>query len=687
MADPGPDRGAARGAADDGRRARVRRAPAERGEAAATARHRSDRARRSGRGAGRRRVGAARARLVLGLTDESWRGHSGEGSLLASLAGATVAEDADLVSALLAFEPVIDVPHLVRGTGLDDARVRAALAVLAADGRVGWDVHDSAWFHRELPHDPARVEKDNPRLVGARRLVTDGAVSPTADGWAVRSRTGGPDHRVRRWSLHLHWFLAHGTGRGPCAHVLAVQILMEASHDHRPDRCGGRGVHALGWASVSPADMERCRSAHPSSSAWPATGWRRAAGRVGPIGREHVRLDPVDRRRREAPRGVRRAGGRRARPHDAAALEGRRRRRLRRAPRRGARTAVRGAVRRRGCRSVQRIWEHATSRYAGALVRLVDQFDPPVPGERRVPQGLVGVRPRALTGEGEPYLSERGWCAPEIIERRLTEHVRAAVAVGVPATGPFGSGVPAAVARGWLERDEAVDLVVAALDAAQRPGDRKVWAQVLTGPLGLARRARRARRRSRHRPGPRRGTGHRAARPAPRRRRVRRGARRRPRRHPAGADQEGAAPAARRGGGPTASVAGRRRRRRPSSSRTRRAPTVRSPVAAAALADAWGMAGDDVEPNRRWSGCWRATPPVWDVPRLELGPAPGAALTDAAALLTGRPEAVVDVEARALPRAGERGGRAGPRGGSDRAGWGADVLGRRPAVRARVGRG
>ena len=170
------------------------------------------------------------ARLVLGLTDNAWRGHSGEGSLLTALAGATVAEDADLVSALLAFEPVLDLPRLVRGSGLDDTRVRAAIAVLAADGRVGWDVHDGTWFHRELPHDPARVEKDNPRLVGARRLVTDGAVSPVPDGWAVRSRTGGPDHRVTAGGrCTCTWFLTHGTGRGPCAHVLAVQIRTEAS--------------------------------------------------------------------------------------------------------------------------------------------------------------------------------------------------------------------------------------------------------------------------------------------------------------------------------------------------------------------------------------------------------------------------------------------------------------------------
>lgn len=174
------------------------------------------------------------ARLVLGLTDEAWRGHSGEGSLLSALAGATVAEDADLVAAQLAFEPVVDVPHLARGAALDEARVRAALAVLAADGRIGWDAHDDAWFHRELPHDPARVEKDNPRLVGARRLVTDGAVTPDGDAWAVRRRTGdGPDYRVTRDAgagrCTCPWYLRHGTGRGPCAHVLAVDIATQES--------------------------------------------------------------------------------------------------------------------------------------------------------------------------------------------------------------------------------------------------------------------------------------------------------------------------------------------------------------------------------------------------------------------------------------------------------------------------
>lgn len=170
-------------------------------------------------------LGVPGGRLVLGLTDEAWRGHSGEGALLSALASPTVAEDADLVSALLAFEPVVDVPRLAREAALAEPRVRDALAVLAADGRVGWDLHDEAWFHRELPHDPARVEKDNPRLVAARRLVAEGAVTPAPGGWSVRSRSGGPDHRVDGGRCTCTWSLRHGTGRGPCAHLLAVRIV------------------------------------------------------------------------------------------------------------------------------------------------------------------------------------------------------------------------------------------------------------------------------------------------------------------------------------------------------------------------------------------------------------------------------------------------------------------------------
>ena len=186
------------------------------------------------------------------------------------------------------------------------------------------------------------------------------------------------------------------------------------------------------------------------------------------------------------------------------------------------------------------------------------------------------------------------------------------------------------------------------------------------------RRARRARRRPGHRPRPRRGAGDRAPRTTPGRRGARRPPRRRPHRRPAGPDQEGAAPAAHGGRGPAATGAGRRRRRRAARhpAHGERGPCARPcRRGAGRTRGAWHPRRSSDEPAP--TGLWRATPPVWDVPRFDVGPVSGAALTEAAARLTGRPDGGRRRRGRALPRAGERRRRAGPRGGPDRARRGA----------------
>ncbi|WP_407937160.1 SWIM zinc finger family protein [Kineosporia babensis] len=169
-------------------------------------------------------------RLTATLSPDATRGFSGEGAVLDALSGDTVAEDADLVSVLLAFEPRIDLAELAAGSGLTPARVRAALVRLGAAGRVGHDLAEAASFHRELPFDGGLVEQMNPRHGAARALVAAGAVSleQNRPGEVIGLVSAGDHtHRVRlagdRRTCTCVWFAKHQGSRGPCKHVLAVE--------------------------------------------------------------------------------------------------------------------------------------------------------------------------------------------------------------------------------------------------------------------------------------------------------------------------------------------------------------------------------------------------------------------------------------------------------------------------------
>ncbi|BCY07867.1 SWIM zinc finger family protein [Actinoplanes sp. L3-i22] len=163
-------------------------------------------------------------RLSLTLSPEPYRGFSGEGAVLESLATDEVADDADLVSALLSWDPTIDVDSLATASGLDSARVRDALTQLGTAGRVGYDVAEAGYFHRTLPYTADAVEKMNPRLAGARALITAGGVTVGEDVSVVAS--GDETYHVRHesQSCTCPWWAKHRGGRGPCKHVLAVRM-------------------------------------------------------------------------------------------------------------------------------------------------------------------------------------------------------------------------------------------------------------------------------------------------------------------------------------------------------------------------------------------------------------------------------------------------------------------------------
>ncbi len=171
------------------------------------------------------------ARLVLALSPESSRGFSGEGGVLWDLAGEQSTDDADLVSALLAFEPRIDISRLSIESGLAEERVTRALGRLGAAGRVGYDAAEAAYFHRELPYDAERLATMHPRLRDATALLDAGAVR--LDGETAYVRTGHTEHVVRRADdgdrCTCPWYAKHKASRGPCKHVLAADLARRGS--------------------------------------------------------------------------------------------------------------------------------------------------------------------------------------------------------------------------------------------------------------------------------------------------------------------------------------------------------------------------------------------------------------------------------------------------------------------------
>ncbi|MEU9321016.1 SWIM zinc finger family protein [Streptomyces sp. NPDC048295] len=166
-------------------------------------------------------------RLTLTLSPEASRGFSGEGAVLDALATDDAAADAELVSVLLAWEPRIDLADLAEQSGLTVERVRAALTRLGTAGRVGYDLADASYFHRELPYDADRAERHNPRLVAARQLAGSGAVVLDGDTAAVAS--GERRYQVRErdgmLSCTCQWWADYRGRRGPCKHALAVRMV------------------------------------------------------------------------------------------------------------------------------------------------------------------------------------------------------------------------------------------------------------------------------------------------------------------------------------------------------------------------------------------------------------------------------------------------------------------------------
>jgi len=171
------------------------------------------------------------ARFMLMLSPAAARGFSGEGQLLATLGEPDVDAALARVRATLAWQSELRGTDLARHLNLPEASVNAALALLAAEGLVGFDPRQGSYFHRVLPFDLSRIEGRQPRLTAARELLAAGAVTVKVvhDG-RIEATVRSEDlaHRVRLDGEDFHctcvWHARTGGESGPCKHVLAVMI-------------------------------------------------------------------------------------------------------------------------------------------------------------------------------------------------------------------------------------------------------------------------------------------------------------------------------------------------------------------------------------------------------------------------------------------------------------------------------
>ncbi|MEV4112501.1 SWIM zinc finger family protein [Nonomuraea sp. NPDC049695] len=170
-------------------------------------------------------------RYTLAVSPEPWRGFSGEGAVLSDLSTDEAAGDADVVGMLLNFEPTVELGLLADRSGLPVERVRAALTQLGTAGRVGYDLHEAAHFHRELPYDKEQVAQLNPRLTAARALVDSGAVRLAGESAEVTTDGGVRRVRIAEGECTCPWWYDHRGSRGPCKHVLAARMAARVAVD------------------------------------------------------------------------------------------------------------------------------------------------------------------------------------------------------------------------------------------------------------------------------------------------------------------------------------------------------------------------------------------------------------------------------------------------------------------------
>ncbi len=173
-------------------------------------------------------------RMFALVSPELNRGFSGEGQMLARLATGQWETALPHVTDALNWQSQIDSSAISIKSKQSEADVEAALAVLGARGLVGFDLNIGKYFHRVLPFDMDKVEKQQPRLIAARKLIEADGVKlheETTDGPNLLVAGTDIEHFVRLRAdgdrCTCRWFNRYQGNRGPCKHILAARITTD----------------------------------------------------------------------------------------------------------------------------------------------------------------------------------------------------------------------------------------------------------------------------------------------------------------------------------------------------------------------------------------------------------------------------------------------------------------------------
>ncbi|AZB08671.1 SWIM zinc finger family protein [Chryseobacterium sp. G0162] len=174
-------------------------------------------------------------RFSFSLSRESWRGFSGEGAVLNSLAAEVSDEWIDALDKYAYANQSFNATVLALEQNLSLSTTENLTGRLAAMGLLGYDLDENEFFYRRLPFKLNRILGLNPRMKNAEKLIEDGKVeilNNTKERTEARVEGTGVHHTVileeDKERCTCEWFSKYQGERGPCKHVLAVKKLVNS---------------------------------------------------------------------------------------------------------------------------------------------------------------------------------------------------------------------------------------------------------------------------------------------------------------------------------------------------------------------------------------------------------------------------------------------------------------------------